>query len=55
MGVGEASFVALAAPFIDDYAPPTRKAQWLAVFYLCIPVVSGHAMVSLPGSNDLNA
>jgi len=37
-GVGEASFVALAAPFIDDYAPRGRKARWLACFYLCIPV-----------------
>ncbi|KAF8066268.1 sphingolipid transporter spinster 2 [Scenedesmus sp. PABB004] len=38
VGVGEASFVALAAPFIDDYAPPARKARWFAAFYLCIPV-----------------
>lgn len=38
MGVGEASFCALAAPFIDDFAPPARKALWLAVFYLCIPL-----------------
>lgn len=38
MGVGEASFVALAAPFIDDYAPTAHKARWLATFYLCVPV-----------------
>lgn len=38
VGVGEASFVALAAPFIDDYAPPQQKARWFAAFYLCIPV-----------------
>eukprot|EP00878_Enallax_costatus_P013039 GHUV01013624.1.p1 GENE.GHUV01013624.1~~GHUV01013624.1.p1 ORF type:complete len:448 (+),score=74.60 GHUV01013624.1:1583-2926(+) len=38
VGVGEASFVALAAPFIDDYAPPAHKARWFATFYLCIPV-----------------
>lgn len=38
VGVGEASFVALAAPFIDDYAPPQAKTRWLAIFYLCIPV-----------------
>ena len=38
VGVGEASFCALAAPFIDDFAPPARKALWLAVFYLCIPL-----------------
>ncbi|KAL6785341.1 hypothetical protein ACKKBG_A03445 [Auxenochlorella protothecoides x Auxenochlorella symbiontica] len=37
VGVGEASFVALAAPFIDDVAPPARKSSWLAAFYLCIP------------------
>lgn len=37
VGVGEASFVALAAPFIDDYAPPALKARWFALFYLCIP------------------
>ena len=38
VGVGEASFCALAAPFIDDYAPPSRKTTWLATFYLCIPL-----------------
>jgi len=38
VGVGEASFVALASPFIDDRAPPPQKARWLATFYLCIPV-----------------
>ena len=38
VGVGEASFVALAAPFIDDHAPPARRTVWLAAFYLQIPV-----------------
>ena len=38
VGVGEASFVSLASPFIDDVAPPDRKTLWLAVFYACIPV-----------------
>jgi MFS family permease len=38
VGVGEASFCALAAPFIDDFAPAAHKALWLAVFYLCIPL-----------------
>ena len=38
VGVGEASFCALAAPFIDDFAPPGKKATWLACFYLCIPL-----------------
>ncbi|KDD76841.1 major facilitator superfamily protein [Helicosporidium sp. ATCC 50920] len=46
VGVGEASFVALAAPFIDDAAPPHRKTQWLAFFYLCIPagIASGYVI-----------
>ncbi|EFJ49042.1 hypothetical protein VOLCADRAFT_59957 [Volvox carteri f. nagariensis] len=38
VGVGEASFVALAAPFIDDFAPAAQKTRWFAAFYLCIPV-----------------
>ncbi|GFR52405.1 hypothetical protein Agub_g14975, partial [Astrephomene gubernaculifera] len=38
VGVGEASFVALAAPFIDDFAPVSQKTRWFAAFYLCIPV-----------------
>mmetsp|Transcript_10894 Transcript_10894/g.32645 ORF Transcript_10894/g.32645 Transcript_10894/m.32645 type:complete len:526 (-) Transcript_10894:2458-4035(-) len=42
VGVGEASFVALASTFIDDNAPPERKTAWLATFYLCIPV--GYAL-----------
>eukprot|EP00850_Spirogloea_muscicola_P006241 SM000029S10536 [mRNA] locus=s29:584886:590681:- [translate_table: standard] len=37
VGVGEASFVSLAAPFIDDNAPPGQKTKWLALFYMCIP------------------
>ncbi|KAI3881066.1 hypothetical protein MKX03_015696 [Papaver bracteatum] len=38
VGVGEASFISLAAPFIDDNAPVTKKTSWLALFYMCIPV-----------------
>ncbi|KAL3133909.1 hypothetical protein ABBQ32_008365 [Trebouxia sp. C0010 RCD-2024] len=38
VGLGEASFVSLASPLIDDTAPPARKSRWLATFYLCIPV-----------------
>mmetsp|Transcript_6270 Transcript_6270/g.13766 ORF Transcript_6270/g.13766 Transcript_6270/m.13766 type:complete len:518 (+) Transcript_6270:206-1759(+) len=38
VGVGEASFVSLAAPFIDDCAPAKNKTKWFAAFYLCIPV-----------------
>ncbi|GBG75536.1 hypothetical protein CBR_g20167 [Chara braunii] len=37
VGVGEASFVSLAAPFIDNYAPPHKKSMWLSMFYMCIP------------------
>ncbi|KAL2342021.1 hypothetical protein Fmac_009961 [Flemingia macrophylla] len=42
VGVGEASFISLAAPFIDDNAPVAQKTAWLAVFYMCIP--SGYAL-----------
>ncbi|KAK9905232.1 hypothetical protein M0R45_000426 [Rubus argutus] len=41
VGVGEASFISLAAPFIDDNAPAAQKTVWLAIFYMCIP--SGYA------------
>lgn len=45
VGLGEASFCALAAPFIDDYAPSNKKTTWLALFYLCIPLgVAGGVM-----------
>ena len=37
VGVGEASFVALAAPYVDDNAPQGSKTRWLAIFFLCIP------------------
>ncbi|KAL3515436.1 hypothetical protein ACH5RR_022338 [Cinchona calisaya] len=37
VGVGEASFISLAAPFIDDNAPATQKTAWLGIFYMCIP------------------
>nr|GFD30718.1 probable sphingolipid transporter spinster homolog 2 [Tanacetum cinerariifolium] len=29
VGVGEASFISLAAPFIDDNAPVTQRTAWL--------------------------
>ena len=47
VGVGEASFVALASPFIDDYAPRDSKTRWLAIFYASIPV--GYALGFLYG------
>lgn len=37
VGVGEASFISLAAPFIDDNAPASQKTVWLSIFYMCIP------------------
>ncbi|KAI4387189.1 hypothetical protein MLD38_005038 [Melastoma candidum] len=37
VGVGEASFISLAAPFIDDNAPVAQKTAWLGLFYMCIP------------------
>lgn len=42
VGVGEASFISLAAPFIDDNAPATQRTAWLGIFYMCIPV--GYAL-----------
>ncbi|KAL3614412.1 hypothetical protein CASFOL_042486 [Castilleja foliolosa] len=37
VGVGEASFISLAAPFIDDNAPAAPRTAWLGAFYMCIP------------------
>ncbi|MED6134054.1 hypothetical protein PIB30_033979 [Stylosanthes scabra] len=42
VGVGEASFISLAAPFIDDSAPADQKTVWLAIFYMFIP--AGYAI-----------
>ncbi|KAJ8764747.1 hypothetical protein K2173_009141 [Erythroxylum novogranatense] len=42
VGVGEASFISLAAPFIDDNAPVPQKTAWLGIFYMCIP--TGYAI-----------
>ncbi|KAJ7968356.1 Major facilitator superfamily protein [Quillaja saponaria] len=42
VGVGEASFISLAAPFIDDNAPIAQKTAWLSIFYMCIP--TGYAV-----------
>ncbi|KAH8948377.1 hypothetical protein BDL97_11G091400, partial [Sphagnum fallax] len=38
VGVGEASFISLAAPFIIDVAPPAQSSAWLALFYMFSPV-----------------
>jgi MFS family permease len=40
VGVGEASYAAVAPAFIDDVAPPASKGKWLAVFYSATPVGS---------------
>ncbi|PWA85438.1 putative sphingolipid transporter spinster 2 [Artemisia annua] len=37
VGVGEASFISLDAPFIDDNAPAAHRTAWLGIFYMCIP------------------
>ncbi|KAH7300834.1 hypothetical protein KP509_24G080900 [Ceratopteris richardii] len=42
VGVGEASFVSLAAPFVIDNAPQNKRTAWLSYFYMCIPV--GYAL-----------
>ncbi|XP_023530643.1 probable sphingolipid transporter spinster homolog 2 isoform X2 [Cucurbita pepo subsp. pepo] len=49
VGVGEASFISLAAPFIDDNAPADKKTSWLGVFYMCIP--TGYAIGYLYGGS----
>ncbi|KAK9670122.1 hypothetical protein RND81_13G179300 [Saponaria officinalis] len=52
VGVGEASFISLAAPFIDDNAPVPQKTAWLAMFYMCIPtgVALGYVYGGVVGS-----
>ncbi|XP_039138363.1 probable sphingolipid transporter spinster homolog 2 [Dioscorea cayenensis subsp. rotundata] len=53
VGVGEASFISLAAPFIDDNAPVAQKTAWLAAFYMCIPtgIAVGYIYGGVVGSN----
>ncbi|CAL9176125.1 unnamed protein product [Musa hybrid cultivar] len=53
VGVGEASFISLAAPFIDDNAPVSQKTAWLAVFYMCIPtgIAIGYVYGGLVGNH----
>ncbi|KAK4405143.1 putative sphingolipid transporter spinster2 [Sesamum angolense] len=52
VGVGEASFISLAAPFIDDNAPVAQRTAWLGTFYMCIPtgVAVGYVYGGLVGS-----
>ncbi|CAO2815824.1 unnamed protein product [Amaranthus hypochondriacus] len=53
VGVGEASFISLAAPFIDDNAPDSQRTAWLGFFYMCIPVgyALGYIFGGLVGSH----
>ncbi|CAB4283974.1 unnamed protein product [Prunus armeniaca] len=53
VGVGEASFISLAAPFIDDHAPAPQKTAWLAMFYMCIPtgIAVGYVYGGFVGDN----
>ncbi|KAM0938783.1 putative major facilitator superfamily, MFS transporter superfamily [Dioscorea sansibarensis] len=53
VGVGEASFISLAAAFIDDNAPAAQKTAWLAAYYMCIPtgVAVGYVYGGVVGSN----
>ncbi|XP_006652538.2 probable sphingolipid transporter spinster homolog 2 [Oryza brachyantha] len=53
VGVGEASFISLAAPFIDDNAPAAQKTAWLAMFYMCIPtgIALGYVYGGLVGNS----
>lgn len=37
IGAACGPFVALAAPLVDDMAPPAKKSLWLAVLFVCIP------------------
>ncbi|XP_011092465.1 probable sphingolipid transporter spinster homolog 2 [Sesamum indicum] len=52
VGVGEASFISLAAPFIDDNAPVAQRTAWLGTFYMCIPtgVAVGYVYGGLVGN-----
>ncbi|KAL1802047.1 hypothetical protein ACET3Z_030694 [Daucus carota] len=52
VGVGEASFISLAAPFIDDHAPVHQKTAWLGIFYMCIPsgIALGYVYGGLVGT-----
>ncbi|KAL2513513.1 putative sphingolipid transporter spinster-like protein 2 [Forsythia ovata] len=52
VGVGEASFISLAAPFIDDNAPTAKKTLWLGAFYMCIPtgIAVGYVYGGLVGN-----
>jgi MFS family permease len=52
VGVGEASYATIAPTIIDDLAPPLKKARWLSIFYLAIPV--GSALGYIVGGQVLS-
>jgi hypothetical protein len=47
-GIGEASFLVMAAPLIDFYAPKKKRTTWLAMFYSAI--MMGYAGGAVVGS-----
>jgi MFS family permease len=53
IGVGEASYMAVAPTIIDDMAAPEKKGRWLSIFYLAIPVGSalGFVIGGIVGKN----
>lgn len=53
VGVGEASYTAVAPTIIDDLAPPEKKGKWLAIFYAAMPI--GAALGYLVGGAVGNA
>jgi MFS family permease len=53
VGVGEASYAAIAPTIIDDFAPKEKKSQWLGIFYAAIPI--GSALGYLVGGTVLRA
>eukprot|EP01023_Acetabularia_acetabulum_P052235 TRINITY_DN578_c0_g2_i1.p1 TRINITY_DN578_c0_g2~~TRINITY_DN578_c0_g2_i1.p1 ORF type:complete len:469 (-),score=68.25 TRINITY_DN578_c0_g2_i1:266-1672(-) len=53
VGVGEASFVTLAAPFIDDHAPHNQKSLWFGLFLMTAPAgyAAGYIFGGVVGLN----
>ena len=47
-GVGEASFVSIAPPYILDNAPESRRSTWIAIFYSAISI--GYAIGYIVGN-----
>lgn len=37
-GAGEGSFQTVVPPYIDDFAPPSKRGLWLSLFFCAIPV-----------------